>query len=211
MADPVDPGFLDVRERGAQELGGLHPHGLRLGADHGQNGPVESGCLVGAERPLGQRGQLDAEERVGVRDRLRHRAGNPLLEQGHGSRPLEAAHGAHEDRQRTGVVAAGVRLERRLDLREEGSETGHRDQRRLQQHERVNVLGVVERQLRGDRPAARVACDVDGSQTEMVEQGRGVGGVVGDAHGRRGVCASDPAALVVPDELVAVGERRFRQ
>ena len=48
-----------------------------------------------------------------------------------------------------------------------------------------------------------------GRTTEMVEQRRGVGGVVGDAHRRRGVCASDPAALVVADELVAVGERRF--
>src|SRR4051794_41873715 len=45
----------------------------------------------------------------------------------------------------------------------------------------------------------------------MVEQGRGVGGVVRDAHGRRGVGASDPAALVVPDELVVAGERRFRK
>jgi len=76
-------------------------------------------------------------------------------------------------------------LERRLDLREEGFETGHRDQRRLQQHERMHVLGMVERHLRGDRRAARVARDVDGAQTEMVEYGRGVGGVVRDAHGRR--------------------------
>src|SRR5215211_12109 len=45
----------------------------------------------------------------------------------------------------------------------------------------------------------------------MVEQGRGVGGMVRDADGRRGAGASDPATLVVPDELVAVGERRFRQ
>jgi len=185
VADALDPGLLGVRERGAEELGGLHPHGLCFAADHGQHGPVESGCLLGAERPLGQRGQLDAEERVGVPDRLRHRAGNPLLEQGRGPRRLEAAHGVHEDRQGTGVVAARVRLERRLDLLEEGFETGHRDQRRLQQHERMHVLGMVERHLRGDRRAARVARDVDGAQTEMVEYGRGVGGVVRDAHGRR--------------------------
>ena len=75
--------------------------------------------------------------------------------------------------------------------------------------ERVHVLGVVECQLRGDRRAAGVAGDVGGSHAEMVEQRRGVGGVVGDAHRRRGVGASEPAALVVADELVAVGERRF--
>ena len=70
---------------------------------------------------------------------------------------------------------------------------------------------MVECQLHGDRRAAGVAGDVGAPHAEMVEQRRGVGGVVGDAHRRRGVRASDPTALVIPDELVAVGERRFRE
>src|SRR5687768_6987874 len=35
MADPVDRAFLDVRERGAQELGDLHPQRPGVRADHG--------------------------------------------------------------------------------------------------------------------------------------------------------------------------------
>jgi hypothetical protein len=54
-----------------------------------------------------------------------------------------------------------------------------------------------------------VAGDVGAPQTELVEQRGGVRGVVRDAHRRRGVRAADPAALVVADELVVVGERRF--
>src|SRR5712691_3613620 len=45
----------------------------------------------------------------------------------------------------------------------------------------------------------------------MVEERRGVGGVVRDAHWRRGVGAADPTPLVVSDQLVAVGQRRFRK
>ena len=48
------------------------------------------------------------------------------------------------------------------------------------------------------------------AHSEMVEERRGVGGVVGDAHGRGSVGAADPTPLVVPDELIAVGERGFR-
>ena len=37
----VDRAFVDLWQRGAEELGDLHPHGLRLTADHGQDRPVE--------------------------------------------------------------------------------------------------------------------------------------------------------------------------
>ena len=93
--------------------------------------------------------------------------------------------------------------------REEGLAAGHREQRRLQQDQRVHRLGMVEGQLGGDRRAAGVAGDVGAPHTEVVEQRRGVGGVVGDAHRRRGVRAADPTPLVVADQLVAVGQRRF--
>ena len=59
--------------------------------------------------------------------------------------------------------------------------------------------------------AAGVAGDVGARHSEMVEERRGVGGVVGDAHRRRGVGAADPTPLVVSDQLVAVGQRRFGQ
>ena len=48
---PVDRALLDVRERGAEELGDLHPQRLGLRADHGEDWPVNGGCLLGAERP----------------------------------------------------------------------------------------------------------------------------------------------------------------
>ena len=62
-------------------------------AEHGQDGLLDGGCLLGAERPLGEGGQLDAEEGVGVLDRLRDHAGDPLLEQRSALVPVEAARG----------------------------------------------------------------------------------------------------------------------
>ena len=92
---------------------------------------------------------------------------------------------------------------------EERLAAGHREQRRLQQGQRVHLLGVVEGQLGRDRRAAGVARDVGAPHTEMVEQRGSVGGVVRDAHRRRRVGAADPTPLVVADQLVAVGQRRF--
>jgi len=43
----------------------------------------------------------------------------------------------------------------------------------------------------------------------MVEDRSGVGGVVRNVHGRRGVCAANPTPLVISDQLVVVGQRRF--
>ena len=79
----------------------------------------------------------------------------------------------------------------------------------LQQDQRVHGLGMVEGQLGGDRRAAGVAGDVGARHAEVVEERGRVGGVVRDAHRRRGVGAADPTALVVADQLVAVGQRRF--
>jgi hypothetical protein len=79
--------------------------------------------------PLGQGRQLDAEEGVGVLDRLRHRAGHTVFEHGSARCPVQAAHGTHEDGQRSLVVTASVRLERRPGLLEEGFAARHREQR----------------------------------------------------------------------------------
>ncbi len=122
---------------------------------------------------------------------------------------MEAADRAHEHRECAGVVSACIRLERRPGLFEEGFATGHGEQRELQQDQRVHALGIVERQLGGDRRAAGVTCNVGAPQAEAVEERRGVGSVVGDAHRGRGVRAAGPAPLVVPDELVVVGQCRF--
>ena len=70
----------------------------------------------------------------------------------------------------------------------------------------MHLLGVVESQLGCDRRAGRVPRDVSAPDTEMVEQSGSVGGVVFHGHGRRGVRATDPAPLVVPDQLVMVGQ-----
>ncbi len=48
--------------------------------------------------------------------------------------------------------------------------------------------------------------DVRATHIEMVEQGRGIGGVIGDAHRARRMRAPDPTALVVRDQPVVVGE-----
>ena len=70
---------------------------------------------------------------------------------------------------------------------------------------------MVQRQLGGDRSAAGVSRDVGLADPEVVEQGRGVGRVVGDADRSWSAGAADPATLVVADQLVTVGEDRFCQ
>ena len=102
-----------------------------------------------------------------------------------------------------------VGLEHRGGGVQERTAERQRHQRRLQQGERVHLLGVVEGQLGSDRRAGRVAGDVGAPHTEVLEQRRGVGGVIADAHRRRGVRAAHPAPLVVPDQLVAVCQRRL--
>ena len=154
VADPVDRAFLDLREEGAEEVGDLEPQRLGLSAQYGQDGAVDGGCLLGAELPLGQGGQLDAEEGVGIADCVRDRAGRPLLEQRLACWPVEAAHGAHEHGQRPHVVAAFVCLERRPGLFEECPAAGHREQRHLEQDQRVHGLGLVECQLGGNGRSA---------------------------------------------------------
>ena len=86
-----------------------------------------------------------------------------------------------------------------------------REQRELQQYQRVDRLGMVECQLGGDLRARGVTCDVSAPQTEMLEERRSVGGVVSNGHRRRSVGAADPAALVVSNQLVAVGKLRYRK
>ncbi len=154
-------------------------------------------------------GQLDSEEGVGILDRLRNHTGDPVLEQRSTLLPVEAACGGHEHGKRARVVTASVCLEHRAGGFQERTAERQRHQRRLQQSERVHLLGVVEGQLGCDRRAGGVARDVSAPHTELLEQRRGVGGVIGDAHRRRSVGAADPTPLVVPDQLVAVGQCRL--
>ena len=79
--------------------------------------------------------------------------------------PIEAARGSHEHRERSRVVAAFVRLEHRPGGLQERLAERQRHQRRLQQGERVHLLGVVESQLGCDRRAGRVPCDVSAPYT----------------------------------------------
>ena len=204
MADPVDRALLDVRERGAEELGDLHPQRLGVRADHGEDWSANGGSLLGPERPLGDGGQLDSEEGVGILDRLRDHTRDPLLEQRSTLFPIEAACGGHEHGKRARVVAASVCLEHRAGGFQERTAERQRHQRRLQQSERVHLLGVVEGQLGSDRRAGGMARDVSAPHTEVLEQRRGVGGVLSYAHRRWSVRAADPTALVVSDQLVTV-------
>ena len=75
----------------------------------------------------------------------------------------------------------------------------------------MHALGMVERQLGATAAPLEWPGDVGARHAEVVEERGGVGGVVRDAHRRLGVGAADPAALVVPDQLVAVGQRRLRR
>ena len=162
------------------------------------------------EHPLGEGGQLDSEEGVRVLDGLGHgaraggrRAGLGTVSQSTPPTTLMKMASAPL------VVAAAVRVERGADLLEERLGAGHREQRELEQDERLDDLGVVEGQLGRDRPTAGVAGDVSAPHTEMIEECGSVGGVIHDAHRPHGAGAADPTTLVVPDQLVAAGQLRF--
>src|SRR5215207_3789245 len=62
MARSVDRELLDVRERGAEELGDLDPERPGLRAHHRQHRYAKGGRPLGPERPLSDGGQLDSEE-----------------------------------------------------------------------------------------------------------------------------------------------------
>ena len=51
----------------------------------------------------------------------------------------------------------------------------------------MHLVGVVESQLRRDRPAGGVAGDVSAAHAQLLEQGRSIGGVVPMLTGG-GVC-----------------------
>ena len=148
---------------------------------------MRSGRL-GAERPSGQGGQLDAEHGAGILECGRHRAGNTLVDHGPAGLPVEAAHGGQEDRQRLLVVASSERLEGRPPLLQERPGPGQCEERRLQEHEGVHHLGTVQGHLQGDDGAAGVADDVRPRHVEVLEQRGRVNHVIGDARPGGEVC-----------------------
>ena len=104
------------------------------------------------------------------------------------------------------MVATGVGLEHRGRRGEKRLTAGHREQGQLEQRERGDSFGFVEGQLGGDGRAAGVAHHMSPGDSQVIEQRSGVGGVVGHAHRAGGVRAAHPPALVVADQLVALGE-----
>ena len=61
---------------------------------------------------------------------------------------------------------------------------------------------MVEDQLEGDRGSGRVSGDMRPTDTQVVEQRSGVGRVVR-------ACTSGLAAPVIPDQSVAIDQRRL--
>ena len=206
VPDPVDGSLLDVGDRVAEELGDVDPQRRGVAAKHGQHRLANGRRVLGAEGPLGERGQLDAEDRVGILDRLGNGSGDALIEQLPAPRPLEAAHGTEEHGEGALVIPTGVGLEHRGRRSEKRLTAGHREEGQLEQHERGDSFGFVERQLGGDGRAAGVADDMSPGDPQVIEQRGGVGGVVGHTHRAGGVRAAHPPPLVVADQLVALGE-----
>src|SRR3954465_848574 len=125
--------------------------------------------------------------------------------------PIEAARGSHEHGESARVIAPSVCVEHRPGSFQKRTAERQRHQRRLQQSQRVHLLGVVEGQLGSDRRAGGMARDVSAPHTEVLEQRRGVGGMLSYAHRRWSVRAANPTPLVVSDQLVTVCQRRLWQ
>lgn len=68
---------------------------------------------------------------------------------------------------------------------------------------------MVERELGGDRGAARVANDVHRGQAEVIDERDRVGDVSPMGGRLRRRRAADPASPVVADQLVPIGEDRL--
>jgi hypothetical protein len=129
-------------------------------------------------RPLGQGRQLDAEEGVGVLDRLV-------------TAPGRCSSGAARHAAQSGPLTALMEMANApswspLPHASNAGPAGWRKasplaQRWVRQDQLVHGLGMVECQLGGGRRAAGVAGDVGARHSPMVEDRRGVGGVAPDA------------------------------
>jgi len=211
VTDAFDLAALDAGDRSAKQSVDLDPERPGLATQHRQHRLADGRRLPGVERPLNETRELDPEEGVGVANRLRDHSGDALLEERATPVPIEAAHGGHEDGERLLVAARRMSVERGPRFPEERLSGRHRQERWFEQHQGVNALGPVERELERDRRTTRMAPDVSAPNVEVVEQSGGVRRVVGDGHGPGCPSAAHPTALVVHDDAIAVGELAFRQ
>jgi hypothetical protein len=137
----------------------------RLGAEDREDRLENGGRLLGSERPGADGWEFDAEEGVGVLDRLGDATRDMLVDDGLAGLPVQTAHRAQEAGHGPLVVAGAVGLQGRPRMLEEGVRAGHGEQRRFQQGEGVHDLRTVERQLEDDWATVGVAGDVRAPDT----------------------------------------------
>src|SRR5262249_28376604 len=159
---------LEARDRRTKQLVDLDPEWLGVAAEDREHRLADGRSFLGVERPLHQTRKLRSEHGVGVANRLRDDPGDALLEERSTSLPIEAARGAQEDRPGLLVASRRVGLESGTGFAEECLCGRHREERGFEQHERVNALRSVERELQRNRGAARMASDVSARNIEVV-------------------------------------------
>ena len=131
--------------------------GLRVAPEDRQHRALDGGGLLGPERPLGEAGQLDAEERVDVLEACSTAPGmRSSSSRWHAtqSSPLTALRNIASA---SSCSPLRVGVEHRAGALEERRAAGHREQRELQQDQGRHPVRVVEGQLRGDGRSAGVA------------------------------------------------------
>ena len=152
--------------------------------------------------------EFDAEEGVGVLDRLGDATRDVLVDYGLAGLPVETAHCAQEAGHCPLVVASAVGLQGGPRILEEGV-AGHREQRRLQQGQRVHDLGTVERELEDDRPLLEWPARCTRRTPRWSSRPPASAAWSAMLTGGEGVGAPGPTPPVVPDHAVAVGQRRL--
>lgn len=150
-----------MREPGLEQFLGVGDPPLRLRAPDREHRLRDGGGLPGPELPRVERRQITAEEVVGVLQHPGHATGDVLLDLRAARFPIEAAHHAQKRRHPAFAVARRVRGQSRSGLLAEGSRARHTHQRRFQQDQRVNHLGMVDGPLEGDVRARGVTGHVD--------------------------------------------------
>src|SRR5215217_1267059 len=191
VGDTPDRAVLDLRKPGVEQLLAVHEPLIGLRAQYREHRLRDGRCLLGSEPPCAEGRQVAAKKAVGVLHRLRHAAGDVLLDYRLAGRPVEAKRHAHELRHCPLTVTQAVRRQRWSRLHEEGTRARSARQRWLKKGQCVDDFGTVDSQLEGDDRPGGVAGNMRAMDTEMAEQRRGVGCMFREAHRQGALRAAD--------------------
>jgi hypothetical protein len=155
--------WLDIWQPFEQQLVPLLETRIAPFPDRGEHRLPHAARLVWPEGPIPQGGQFVAEERIGVGQRLIDGIRNRVLQDG---AVVQTAGPSEKRIDGCDRVTSAVQLKGLWNLR--GAR--HRQQRRLEERDRLNDVRNVQRYLKRDATACGVPDDVCSFESEMTHQ-----------------------------------------